>query len=541
MKHIIFFIFIITPIFSFANDITNINSITIDRKKVFEKEDKDWFFGAPLFNSVHFLTKEYIIEDEILFAINDTISEDSFLETERNLRATGLFTEVKIELEENSENNYDVFVITKDRWSFYPSILFGIIGEDMNYGGRLQEFNLFGTGTYINMSGIFREELDIGLEGLFELRNQRIFRSELALDVSILANQYITRQDVKIHKDYRTLATTNSYGISANNNFGKEFFLNDIFLKYLFPDLKFLPINEKTIKTWYSRAWKMNDFVYLTGLLEYNKTDRGLNFFQRAYDNQGKILVGFSSSAQNFYAVERINSYNIEDLEEGGWGTAILGKTFPIASYGGERGFFYVAGQAEKSVYTKDFYLFGQLTGASSFSSDFAKYTYQSFLGLGFVRLNEKLLLAAKFDQQAVWNWPRFRQLVIDETRGLRGYSAGELAGDNRLTTNIELRYFPDWQVFIFKLSGALFYDIASVWNQTIEIFDSKFYSSIGAGLRLHFTKSDNPLHTFRIDFPYNFHTKKVGISLGVSQYFEAFGKHRFRLPEIYGTEFDFE
>ena len=319
--------------------------------------------------------------------------------------------------------------------------------------------------------------------------------------------------------------------------------------------MKFLPKNERIISTWYSRAWSWNDHVYLTALFEYHSANRHDSVFQRAYDNQGKLLFGFSSSSQNFYAVEKINNYAIEDLISGGWGNIILGKIFPLVNGGiisdkennrvdtknnAEPGFFYVAGQGEISYYSQNLYLFGQLTGATSFSTEFAKYTYQEILALGFARLTNNLLFTARINQQAVWNWPRLRQLIIDETRGLRGYNIGEIAGDNRLVSNFELRYFPGWQVFVFDISGVLFYDLASVWNQTVDISDSKFYSSLGAGLRLHFTKSDNPLHSFRIDFPYNFHTRKFALSLGVSQYFSAFSNHNFRLPEIFGTDFDF-
>ena len=96
-----------------ANEI--INNIYIDRKKVFEETDKDWFFAAPFLNSLHSVTKEYLIKDELLFQIGDKINEDNFLETERNLIATGLFTNVKIEIDELNSGLFDIYIETKDR------------------------------------------------------------------------------------------------------------------------------------------------------------------------------------------------------------------------------------------------------------------------------------------------------------------------------------------------------------------------------------------------------------------------------------------
>ena len=474
----IFLLLILSNFKTFSQEITNINSIFIERKKVFLPEDKDWFFASPFLNSLHFLTKEYVIRNELLFKEGDTLSENLFLETERNLRSAELFTNVKIELEEVSENSYDVYVITKDRWSFFPALLFGGSSNDIRYGGRLEEFNLFGTGTYVSLSGLYKNEYNIGLEGEILLKNKRIFGTDFSLGTSLLSNKYLTKQDLILEKPYHTFYTKNSYGISLKNYFGREVFLNNP--ENLFPEITSIPIDEQKFNGWFSQAWIIDDVhLYFTSFLEYNKVNRGYDIFQRAYDNQGKILFAFSSSLQDFYATECVNSYSVENIEDGGWGSVILGKTFPISNYGGERGFFYIAAQAEKSIYTKNLYLFAQLNGASSFRDRFAKYSFQSFYGAGFYKFNDKLLLAAQIKEQAVWNWPRYRQLILDEIRGIRGYNIGGFAGDNRLVSNFELRYFPGWQLFVFKISGVLFYDIGSVWNRTVKIFDSKFYSSI--------------------------------------------------------------
>jgi hypothetical protein len=55
--------------------------------------------------------------------------------------------------------------------------------------------------------------------------------------------------------------------------------------------------------------------------------------------------------------------------------------------------------------------------------ADFAKYTYQEFLGLTFIRLTDKLVFAFRIWEQASWNYPRMRQLILDDIRGIRGYN----------------------------------------------------------------------------------------------------------------------
>lgn len=131
--------------------------------------------------------------------------------------------------------------------------------------------------------------------------------------------------------------------------------------------------------------------------------------------------------------------------------------------------------------------------------------------------------------------------MILDDIRGVRGYEMQGLAGDNRFISNIELRYFSDVKISVMQFSGCIFYDIGSVWNQRVydAFLKARFYSSVGLGIRSHFTKSDNPDHILRIDIPYNLYTKKVGLSLGVRQYFEATNSHKFHLPAIYSDGFD--
>jgi hemolysin activation/secretion protein len=182
------------------------------------------------------------------------------------------------------------------------------------------------------------------------------------------------------------------------------------------------------------------------------------------------------------------------------------------------------------------------MTGASAFSKSVASYTYQEFLGLGFTKLTEGLVLAARFRQQTTWNWSAFRQLILDNDFGLRGYNANRFSGENRIISNVELRYFPDIPIWIVNLSGVAFWDNGAVWNQDKEIFETRFYNSAGLGLRIHFTKSSSPSHTMRIDFAYNFADGNFGgIIFSTRQLFSAFGNHDFKLPEIFGSIIDLE
>jgi len=516
-----------------ANAYERINEIFIERHKVFERTDKDWFFAAPLLNFFHVTTREYVIKDELLFQRGDYLDEGIVSETERNLRAMGLFTTVEVQVDSVGVDRYDLFVITKDRWTTYPAILFGTGGGQTNYGGGFQEHNLFGTGTHLALELLYRTENDIGRQGLIELRQNRFIRTPFALDAFLLANRFRTDQYIALYKPFRTIATRNSFGGSFLNSFGSEFLYNSGDATY-----ELMPYNEQKYQIWGGRSWRLYDRVFASTLLEYQTVERGDPKYKQAYDNSGKFLMQFSSVSQSFYTITNVNSSHLEDMVVGGYGAATIGKIFPVAK-GGEN-VYYVGGRGEQSYYEGKLYLYGQITGASAFKYSEGTFTYQEFNGLGFYRLDNKNLIAMRISQQAVWNWNALRQLVLDNEKGLRGYPVNKLAGDNRLIMNLEYRNFPGWHFSVFDFSAVAFWDMGSVWNQTEEIFDSRFYHSAGLGLRFHFTKSSDPKHTYRIDFAYNFDERKFGgIIFSTKQLFSVFRNHTYLLPSLYGTEID--
>ncbi len=519
--------------YSLISNEIRVGEIYIERNNVFEKNDIDWFFASDFLNKLHWKTNLYLIEDEILFNTDDLIDEEYLLETERNLRSTELFTSVRIFLDSVKYNSYNVTIVTKDRWSLYPALLYGTGGGNSNYGARLEEFNLFGIGTKLSLEGLYRTENEIGIQGTVKLSNKRLFRTEISLESEITANKYRTDQKIKLFQPYRTLDTKTSFGIDFLNSFGDNFLYTNE------NDFKLMPYLERNGSIFFSKAWSRKDRVFATAYLSASDVNRGALEYEQAFDNTLKLLFQFSSVSQDFYSVKKLNAYYDEDMTVGGYGSATIGRMFDLRRGGG---FYYVAGQGERSYYKNNLYLFGQLTGASGFIQSNGIFTYQEFTGTGFYKFNDNIVLATRIRQQTVWNWFALRQLVLDNETGLRGYDANKRIGDNRIIANVEMRFFPDLRFWLFGLSGVAFYDVGTVWNQDQKLHQSQFYNSVGAGIRFHFTKSSNPDHTLRIDFAYNLNENKFGgIVFSSKQLFSAFGNHNFKLPEFFGSEFDYE
>lgn len=508
-------------------------NIYIENGNVFDSTESNALYVKDVMNALHTITKPYVIQDELLFRKDDELTEQTILETERNLRQTGLFTEVRIELDSTGFDYYDVYVVTKDRWSLTPSLLYGTGGGISEYGGRISEKNLLGTGNKLEFEGLYRNENDIKWQGFAALEMPRVFRSDFSLLASLRANRFRTDQNINFIDPYRNTQDLLSYGMLLQNSFGSDFlYLNNLDTAIL------LPFQERIGQAYFSRAINKDNRLFFTGLVEYNQTDRGIPQSRRAFDNSGKILIQFSSLSQKFIPVERVNLFRTEDLVVGGYGRVVLGKIFPIESSGDN--LLYLGGQGEQSYYDGTNYLFGQLTAGSAFKGAVASYTYQEFLGLGFHRLDENITLAASFRQQTAWRWGALRQLILDNDFGLRGYDANRFAGDNRLLANAEIRYFTGLDLWLFDFELAGFYDIGTVWDQSIKITESQFYNSVGLGLRFHSRKTSGEHSIFRVDFAYNmFDGKFGGVIFTTNQLFSPIKDHLYKLPQLFGIEFD--
>lgn len=511
---------------------SRIRNIIIVKHDVFDSTDGDWFFAANLANFFHTTTKDYIIKDELLFELEDYIDEDKFDETERNLRKLNLFTKVQITIDSIDNLYYDVIVKTKDKWSLQPAVLFGSGGGKNNLGLRIAESNFIGSGTEISIEGLNRTENNIGLQAVAIINKERIFRTPISVNLAVVSNKYRTDQFLKLLSPYRTYANTLAYGFEIKNSFGNDFLYNRNLDTALL-----LPFEQKTISAWWSNAWLKADKVFFTTMIEYDNVTRSKPEYRRAFDNSGKLLFQFSSVTNNYAKVTKLNNYLDEDIPLGGYGSAILGKIFPIGSRG--ESYYYTGAQGEQSYYTGDLYLFAEVAAGSCFAQSEGKYTYQEFNGKMFYKFNEDLVFVSRLKQQTTWNWGALRQLILDNDAGLRGYKLNSLSGENRIIANMELRFLPEYSWWIFNFSSVAFWDVGTVWNQSIKLGNSQFHHSAGIGFRLHNNKSTKESNTLRFDIAYNFDEKKIGFVFTSDQLFSAFSKHEFKLPKLFGSEFE--
>jgi outer membrane protein assembly factor BamA len=91
-----------------------VRGVQIERRDIFDPNEKSWF--ARLANKLHFQTQPAVIRRELLFEVGKPYDSALVAESERNLRAMGIFRRVQIDTVRTSDGLL-LKVLAKDGWS----------------------------------------------------------------------------------------------------------------------------------------------------------------------------------------------------------------------------------------------------------------------------------------------------------------------------------------------------------------------------------------------------------------------------------------
>ncbi len=125
-----------------------IDTIIIDNRNIFDEEHAKKNFFFRLANALHIKTRQYVIRREVLFKQGQLLDSLQVAETERNLRARRLFTEVAIDTVRR-DGRFAAVVTTRDGWTTVPRISFSAASDGtVTATLGVTDRNLLGTGNY---------------------------------------------------------------------------------------------------------------------------------------------------------------------------------------------------------------------------------------------------------------------------------------------------------------------------------------------------------------------------------------------------------
>ena len=163
-----------------------VHRVQIDRRDIFDPQEQSWF--ARLANKLHFQTRPAVIRRELLFRPGKPYDSALVAESERNLRALGIFRRVQIDSIRTPEGLV-LRVVAKDGWSTQADWRFRSTGGEVAFTIGLVETNLLGTAAAAALR--YRKDPDRSTVAL-AFRRPRLFFGSVGLGVA-----YENRSDGK--------------------------------------------------------------------------------------------------------------------------------------------------------------------------------------------------------------------------------------------------------------------------------------------------------------------------------------------------------
>jgi hypothetical protein len=125
-----------------APDASVIRAIHLERRDIFDPNERHWL--ARLANALHLETRAPTIRRELLFHVGEPYDSARVAESERNLRALGVFRRVQIDSVQ-TDSGVVMKILTRDGWSTRADWRFRSTGGDVEFTIGLVEDNLLGT------------------------------------------------------------------------------------------------------------------------------------------------------------------------------------------------------------------------------------------------------------------------------------------------------------------------------------------------------------------------------------------------------------
>jgi hypothetical protein len=161
-----------------------IRRVELQPRDIFDPDERSWL--ARMANRLHFQTRPAVVRREILLHPGEPYDSALAAESERNLRALGIFRRVQID-SVRTDSGLVLRVVTKDGWSTQLDWRFRSTGGEVAFTLGVVETNLLGTASTAAVR--YHKDPDRSSVAL-QFRRRRLFAGAIGL-----AAQYENRSD----------------------------------------------------------------------------------------------------------------------------------------------------------------------------------------------------------------------------------------------------------------------------------------------------------------------------------------------------------
>jgi hypothetical protein len=467
-----------------------IAEVQVERGPVFTEDDAlpDWL-PATTVNRLHRLSREGLIEQELLFAVGEALDEERIAETLRNLRDLGVLRREEIRCEPLPGNRVRVTVATRDAWSLEPILDLAMVDAGTAWTVGLRESNLFGRGkrvqaTYANRFG----DPQIGVSYV----DPRVLGSRWRWSLSGLDFGSGESAAAAVSHPFYSLETRWAGGVSASHRRGDEALIDDGLTanqyrarrQALRVDLAYAPIVGipvvHRVGLFVSRSER--EFQATDATIAPLPTDRAEAAIGVNYRRLGVHYVT-EHRIDHFDRPEYLNLGNDLSVEVG-LSAAALGADHDEV--------LFAVSDAQGIAFRPGHFLSGSASASGRLHAGRVDNLQVGGAALWVVRetpldaagLHHTVLGRADFLFTDRLDDDRF--LSVGESTGLRGYSNYAITGTRRLRATVEDRIFSDLRVAdLLALGGILFVDTGYVWEGGEQVDLADLATGAGLGLRL--------------------------------------------------------
>ncbi len=487
--------------------------------------DSTWFNN--LANSFHYKTRKWVIRERLLFDEGDKLNYRTLYESERLLRSSNLFLDVKINVFPSaiSKGEVEVVVITKDRWtltylaSYKP-------GDKSGYLG-LKDNNFIGLGHTAQAEITYNNDPSAGMGGKIGYTVSNIKGTYTDFHLNIEANKKYDIKSIGLAKPFITYQTEwiAGFELKWERNTYDTFDQNSSLIP--------LPLKKSYQDLWAGRAFSVNlannfkksnsNLITSLRILSLNHSERPYNPMQyRIFENSTMLLLGIGLVSRSFYKDKFVQQFGtIEDIPVG---ESISLSTGPEKRELSDR--WYIGLETAYSSWYDDYGYFSGRVGISAFRSNnrweqntyrlsllYNTYLYKWNIWRYRLFMNYNLLLG--------YNRISGEQTYLYSGTGLRGFNKTYISGTKRMVLNLEARIFSPYELLGFVIGGVVFSDFGLIAESNRGFLSSKFYQGYGAGFRI---KNESIISAaFELVFvfnPYNPQNKGAAFSVLLSTNF---------------------
>jgi hypothetical protein len=449
--------------------------------------DTTWFNN--LSNSLHYKTRIWVVNERLLFQKGDKLNLRDLYESERLLRSSNLFVEVKINIYPASPNEVDIEVVTKDRWTLTLLAKYDP-GNKSGYLG-LKDNNLIGLGHNADAVVTYSNDPAYGLGGRFRYTASNIKGSYIDAGLRIEANKKFSIKSLSVTRPFITYSTEWIGGVEL------KWERNSVEIPDTVNVLIPHSLSRNIQDIWLGKSFSLkinNDFfntntnlILSLRALSSNYSQRPFNPAQfRIFENNTIMLLGAGIISRKFYKDKFVEDFGItEDIP---YGSLLSIATGPEKRELSSRWYFGL-----EAIYSNWFDEYGYFSGRLGLGTFKGKDSWeQNTFKLNFLyhtylyRWNIwKYRLFFNYDFLVGYNRLSGEKAYLYSRTGLRGINDILLAGTKRMVINSEARIFSPYEFLGFVLGGISFIDLGFIQDSDKSFFSSRFYQAYGAGLRV--------------------------------------------------------